>query len=71
MWIGFRNTTAGAVSNPAFRVWWSGFRTTFSDRFRKHIDDMIAGTPLQKNHVNVSVNCDNTAGDLGTLTFEQ
>ena len=58
VWTGFRNTTSGAVARQAFRDWWSGYRSTFGDRFRNHIDDMIATTPLRPRQVIMNKSCD-------------
>ena len=71
VWIGFRNTTAGAASNRAFRDWWLGFRPTFGERFRKHMDEMIAATTPDATPNNVNASCDSAADDIETLKHKE
>ena len=59
VWSGFRNTISGAAANQAFRDWWAGFRTTFGERFRDYMDDMIATTPVRPYTRTINANCDN------------
>ncbi len=66
VWIGFKNTTAESAANQGFRDWWSGYRMTFGSRFRQHMDDMIAGTPVRANPDMVGISCDSPADDSQT-----
>lgn len=63
VWIGFRNTTYGSAANQGFRNWWSNYRLDFGYRFRQHMDDMIASTPLRANPDLVGVGCDDPLVD--------
>ena len=63
VWIGFRNTTASSAANQGFRDWWSDYRMTFGNRFRQHMDDLIADTPVRSNPDMVGVSCDSRAVD--------
>jgi len=71
VWTGFKNTIAGSAANQAFRDWWSDYRATFGDRFRGHMDSMIASTPVLADMKMVSVNCDRQADDNQTEQSEQ
>jgi hypothetical protein len=62
VWTGFRNTTLLAASNQAFRDWWSNYRDTFGDRFRQHMDDMIATTPVRPR-ATMNASCDGPVED--------
>ena len=62
VWTGFNNTIIGSAKNQAFRDWWSGYRSTFGDRFRKHMDDIIAATSVRSDPGMVGVSCDSPVG---------
>ena len=70
VWTGFRNMTLGAASNQAFRDWWSDYRETFGDRFRQHMDDMIATTPVRQRRSTMTANCDAVIEDAGSEAGE-
>jgi len=63
VWTGFKNTIIGSAKNQAFRDWWSGYRSTFGDRFRKHMDDIIAATSVRSDPGMVGVSCDSPVVD--------
>ena len=69
VWTGFKNTTAGAASNPSFREWWTDYRSTFGDRFRQHMDDMITTTPVRPRPT-MNASCDGPIEDLLLETGE-
>ena len=70
VWTGFRNTTLSAASNQAFRDWWSHYRQTFGDRFRQHMDDMIATTPVRPRPGTMTANCDDVIEDVASESAE-
>ncbi len=70
VWTGFRNTTRSAAANQAFRDWWSDYRETFGDRFRQHMDDMIATTPVRPRPGTMTANCDAVIKDAGSEAGE-
>ena len=67
---GFRNTTSIAAANQAFRDWWSRFQSTFGERFRNHMDDMIAATPVRPYTRTMNVSCDNPVAVVPPETVE-
>ena len=70
VWTGFKNTIASSAANQAFRDWWADYRVTFGDRFRGHMDTMIASTPVLPDMNMVSVDCDTQVDDNQTKESE-
>ncbi len=63
VWNGFRQLIAAEMSFESYRVWWLGYQKTFSPRFRKYMDKMVAEIPINTEAYFLNMECDTPVGD--------
>ena len=62
VWSGFSVLIARQAAFEGYRVWWSGYQNTFSPRYRKYMDDVLATTPVDPNPYFLDMKCDTPVG---------
>ena len=62
VWSGFRQLQIVQASYESYRVWWLGYQKTFSPRFRKHMDKIMAATPVNPEPYFLNMECDTPVG---------
>ena len=62
--LSLEDTDSGIIqaSYESYRVWWLGYQNTFSPRFRKHMDDIMAATPVNPEPYFLNMECDTPVG---------
>ena len=62
VWGGFAYTIRAEASYQGFRDMWQGYRNTFSARFQKYMEELMAATPVDPDAYFVEKTCDTPAG---------
>ena len=62
VWGGFQRTNLIAVSNEGFRAWYKIYGKTFSTRFQRYMDELIATTPVNPKPYFAEITCDTPVG---------
>jgi hypothetical protein len=62
VWGGFAYTIAAEAAYQGFRDMWQGYRNTFSARFQKYMEELIAATPVDPDAYFMEKTCDTPVG---------
>lgn len=63
VWGGFRQNIAIEASYEGYRVWWLGYRRTFSPRFQEFMEEMLASTQIDPEPYFLDMECDTPVGE--------
>jgi len=63
VWGGFRKNIEIEASYEGYRVWWLGYRRTFSPRFQQFMDEMLSTTPIDPEPYFQNLECDSPIGE--------